>query len=416
MQTDIHISDDVYRSFILGKQGLWPARRWSGLSGTAQAIRAIEAVQVDPVSVSARSHDIVLWGRVAGYQPEFLDTLLYKEHQFFDYGGTLFIYPIEELPYWRVIMNRFRTSARWLEFSQEHPELIDTVRQSFARQSPLRSRDVEGNKTLHYRSSKDSGVSMYYLWRLGELMTHHRSGIERYYDLLEKVAPAHLQWTATEDQSVDFFLKKEISQYGMVNSRTFRSIYKNLTNRPVETHAVHEKLAYLVESGLLATVAVENQKEILYSLAEDTRLIHELSIGKLPPEWRPVEQDAGREVIFLSPLDYVSARGRAKNLFKFDYTWEIYKPASIRRYGSYTLPVLYGNRLVARIDLKMERSKRLLVVNGFWLEDWFELDQDFAQAFGKGLASFMMFLQAENSDLAAIQPESLRKALVKFLE
>src|SRR5688572_20155609 len=90
------------RRFVLGRQGLWPGRRWAGKQGTAAALRACEAVQMDPLNVVARSHDIVLWSRVLDYRPEFLDQLLYADRAFFDYGGGLFIYPMRELPYWRL--------------------------------------------------------------------------------------------------------------------------------------------------------------------------------------------------------------------------------------------------------------------------------------------------------------------------
>jgi uncharacterized protein YcaQ len=80
------ISPTTYRRFILGCQGLWPGRRFAGREGAAQALRLAEAVQVDPVAVVAQSPDIVLWGRVAGYRPSYLQELLYGERRFFDYG------------------------------------------------------------------------------------------------------------------------------------------------------------------------------------------------------------------------------------------------------------------------------------------------------------------------------------------
>jgi len=80
------------RRYVLGRQGLWPGRRVADKPGVAQIIRQIGAVQLDPIDVVARSHDIVLWGRVAGYQPSQLDELLYSNRQFFDYGGGLEVY------------------------------------------------------------------------------------------------------------------------------------------------------------------------------------------------------------------------------------------------------------------------------------------------------------------------------------
>src|SRR5438445_183917 len=95
----ITISQTTARRFVLGRQGLWPGQRWAGQDGTIEALRAIEAVQMDPLNVVARSHDIVLWSRVSGYRPAYLDHALYHARQFFDYGGGLFIYPMIELPY-----------------------------------------------------------------------------------------------------------------------------------------------------------------------------------------------------------------------------------------------------------------------------------------------------------------------------
>jgi len=127
------ISLTAYRRFILGCQGLWPGRRWAGKTGTAEALRAAESVQVDPVAVVAQSHDIALWGRVADYRPEYLQELLYQDRQFFDYGGALFIYPVEEFPYWMVEMKRHAAAPHWREYIKENPKLFERVRAEMRR-------------------------------------------------------------------------------------------------------------------------------------------------------------------------------------------------------------------------------------------------------------------------------------------
>ena len=112
----LSISKAVARRYVLGRQGLWPGRRWAGQTGTAQALRYVEAVQMDPLNVVARSHDLVLWGRVIDYEPGHLHRLLYHDRAFFDYGGALFVYPMDELPYWQVIMRRKGAETRWATF------------------------------------------------------------------------------------------------------------------------------------------------------------------------------------------------------------------------------------------------------------------------------------------------------------
>ena len=85
----IVISQQTARRFVLGRQGLWPGRRWKGKRGTVDALRACEAVQLDPLKVVARSQDMVLHSRVLDYKPDYLQQALYQDRQFFDYGGWL---------------------------------------------------------------------------------------------------------------------------------------------------------------------------------------------------------------------------------------------------------------------------------------------------------------------------------------
>ena len=78
------ISKTTLRRFVLGRQGLWPGRRWHGLEGTASALKKCEALQLDPLNVIARSHDIALWGRVVDYKSDYLNELCYNQRRFFD--------------------------------------------------------------------------------------------------------------------------------------------------------------------------------------------------------------------------------------------------------------------------------------------------------------------------------------------
>ena len=121
------ISKEVARRYVLGRQGLWPGRRWTEKDGTAQALRYIECVQMNPLNVIARSHDLALWGRVVNYQPDHLETLMYRDRQFFDYGSHQHIYPMSELPYWRVVMPRKGKEARWANFAKQHRALLEEV-------------------------------------------------------------------------------------------------------------------------------------------------------------------------------------------------------------------------------------------------------------------------------------------------
>ena len=129
----------------------------------------------------------------------------------------------------------------------------------------------------------------------------------------------------------------------------------------------------------------------------------------MPTAWRPLGETTEDAVTFLAPLDPVSARGRSARLFGFDYVWEVYKPVEKRLWGYYVLPILWGDSLVARADLKLDRTTNTLQVLGFWLEDPATgKDAGFATALGRGLGNMQRFLGAAKLDLTAVRPVALR--------
>ncbi len=98
-------------------------------------------------------------------------------------------------------------------------------------------------------------------------------------------------------------------------------------------------------------------------------MLDEIARGRVPRAWKPIETTTDEEVALLSPLDPVLERQRARDLFDFDYVWEIYKRPEHVLFGRYTMPILFGDRIVGRIDLRTDRKSSTLVVNGVWTED-----------------------------------------------
>ena len=108
----------------------------------------------------------------------------------------------------------------------------------------------------------------------------------------------------------------------------------------------------------------------------------------------------------------MSARGRAKILFGFDYVWEVYKKAEQRKFGYYTLPVLWGDKLVARFDSKFDKANKTFIILGLWLEDEALVkDEAFVEALAAAFARFVRFLGAKTLDATAINEPVLRKRL-----
>jgi uncharacterized protein YcaQ len=408
------INTETARRFILGKQGLWPGRRWRGIEGTEQAMRAMEYLQLDPLQIVARSQDIALHSRVLDYTPGLWEELAYQQRKFFDWGGWLAVRPMDELPHWRVVMRREREGdygdSRICRMAREHAGAIDEMRAILRERGSVSNRDFEmatRTRTQSYRGRKDSALALYYLWCTGEVMTHHREHFERVYALTETVAPAHLMCESDEAEAERFLIKKDISFSGLARPGRVAESFRGYGE---SNRATKQLLGAIVADGDLIEVQVEGWKAVHYALGSDAEMLADVSAGRVPQAWTPLETTTTQEVIFLAPLDHVSARGRAKVLFGFDYVWEVYKPLDLRKFGYYTLPILWGDRLVARFDSKLDRTTNTFVVLGLWLEDEaLGLDEAFAEALAGGLARFVRFLSASKLDAAAIREPLLRR-------
>lgn len=404
------ITIDTARRFILGKQGLWPGRRGRGITGTEQAMRAMEYLQLDPLQIIARSHDITLHSRVLDYMPGMWEDVAYQQRKFFDWGGWLAARPMDELPHWRVVMRRERESnARIRSMAHDHADAIVEMRAILRERGTVSNRDfamATRTRTQSYRGRKDSALALYYLWRTGEVMTHHRERFERVYALTELVAPAHLIRESDEAEADRFLITKEVSFSGLARLNRVADSFL----RSVPFGNAKQVCEALLADGDIIEVRVEGWKELHHALGSDAALLHDVSAGRVPKAWTPVATSTTEEVVFLAPLDQVSARGRAKRVFGFDYVWEVYKPAPQRKFGYYTLPMLWGDRLVGRFDSKLDRTTNTFVILGLWLEDEaLGNDEAFAEALACGFARFVRFLGASTLDATAIREPLLRQ-------
>jgi uncharacterized protein YcaQ len=284
------------------------------------------------------------------------------------------------------------------------------------------NRDFTGNglSQWSYRGRKDSAVALFYLWLLGDVMISNRKGFDRIYDLRERVAPREVDFVAPIKEAEDFFARKTIAMLNLMRAKRFRVGWQDAIEREVTVAEAEEKLSALIGQGVVSQLKAEGGAETWLVLTEDIPLLESLESGRVPEAWRPLESSTEDEVTFLAPLEMVSARGRAKQVFDFDYIWEVYKPVHLRRWGYYTLPILYGDDLVARLDPKLDRKTNTLHILGFWLEDDAPKDEAFANALGRGLARFAKLLGAGRVKTDTIRPRRLeaqaRKAMNAWLD
>src|SRR5579863_256133 len=287
------ITIETARLYILGKQGLWPGRRWRGSEGTEAAMREMEYLQLDPLQIVARSQDIALHSRVLDYRPGLWEGLAYEQRTFFDWGNWLAMRPMDELPHWRRVMRRERDGAygdsRLRRMAREHAEAIDEMRAVLRERSTVTNRDfamASRTRTQSYRGRKDSTLALYYLWCTGEVMTHHRENFERVYALTETVAPAHLLCESDEAEADRFLIKKDVSFSGL--SRPNR-VAESFRGYGESDRATKQLLEAMMADGDLIEVQVEGWKAVHYALGSDTAVLADVSAGRVPKDWTPLE-------------------------------------------------------------------------------------------------------------------------------
>jgi uncharacterized protein YcaQ len=369
-------------------------------------MRAMEDLQLDPLVVVARAHDLALHSRVIDYAIDDWAKLTYERREFFEWGGWLAVRPMEELPYFRVLMRREREQGHWIDVEREHADAIEEMRTVLRERGEVSNRSFEMRDRTRidsYRGRKDSALALHYLWRVGEAMVTRRDRFERVYALTEAVAPPSALREVDDAEADDVLRTKAVAADGLTK----------LFKRPVSAEMADWRERRLAD-GTLVEVRVEGWKATQLALGSDAALLAQVEAGEVPAAWRPLEATTSDEASFLSPLDPVSARGRARPLFGFEYTWEVYKPLAQRSYGYYTMPILWGDRLVGRFDPKLDRATGTLFINGLWLEDRASArDEAFAEALTRGMARFLRFLGATRLDVSALSQPMLRKRLAR---
>jgi len=266
----LEIPLEVARRFILGKQGLWPGRRWQGLEGTEAAMRAIEQLQLDPLVLVARAHDLILHARVIGYQQDDWATLTYERRRFFDWGGWLAVRPMDELPHWRVLMRRELDQPNWIAFQEEHGPAIAEMREVLAERGTVSNREFAPGTRVridNYRGRKDSALALHFLWRIGDAMIHHRDGFERVYALTESIAPPGLVYETDPEVADDYLMRKLVGADGLAPMRTVGNFMRRRVS-PAELAAWRQSK---LDAGELIEVRVDGWRAAQVALATTSR-------------------------------------------------------------------------------------------------------------------------------------------------
>ena len=302
-----------------------------------QVVTDLTLLHVDPTNAVAPSADLVLWSRIgAGYDPGRLVSALEVDRTLFEYGGV--IRPMDDLPLFLARMAaapRYQQTRDWLE---ANAAFASDILGRLEREGELTSRDFPDTAAVSWQSSgwtnnRNVTQMLEVLQGQGRIGISRRDGRERYWDLAERIFPQGLEVIPREeaDRELD---RRRLGSLGLARAKG--------TAMPVEPNTVGDAGEPAIVEGV-------------------------------PGQWRvdPAALDLAREggefagrTALLSPLDrLVYDRKRILELFDFDFTLEMYKPAKSRRWGFFALPVLHQERLIGKVDAAADRKAGTLTIN-----------------------------------------------------
>jgi uncharacterized protein YcaQ len=359
------ISVRAARRLALARSGFlkpgWTEMPTSAGRGAAAARRAAHRIidrfgylQLDTVSVAgARSHAIVLLSRLDGFPAELGEALLQPGEPLFEYWGHEVCWlPMSMYPDMGWRRERFRHHPWWGDVIGKNPELARDIMARVRNDGPLKSSDLEGPSGKGWWNHKPAKNVAVALWTAGDLVVRERKGFQRTFDLPERVIPAAIRETPepTLREALPRLLLRAIDGHGWAQTGTLAQSWR-LRNLKAEIQAALEALS---RSGSIVPCMVGKSPGWIRP--------GDLELAERLLKARPTES----EPRLLSPFDpLLWDRTRIDRLFGFKLAIEIFKPAEQRQFGYYCLPVLAGERLIGRVDLKADRKAGRLRVKSW---------------------------------------------------
>jgi uncharacterized protein YcaQ len=383
----VRVTAQAARRFLVARQGLAPARALEGgLDAVLEVFRRLGSIQFDPIAVAGRTHDLVLHARVADYEPVWCDVLYERREIFEAYNKGLSFVPAREFPWFRATSSR--NSPRILA---ENADVAERVLERIRADGPLSALDFDRAQgaTLDWFGVPTNTVrAVLEAYAVtGVLGLARRDGNRRYYDLLERLLPADvLARTVPLREQLRHKLLSRYRAHGLLGVGGGGDIFggigpakpdPRLPGHPGRT-ALREEL---IAEGALVPVEVEGVRGKRFVLEEEVGLLE--GAPEPPPS-----------VAFLPPFDpLVWDRALLGSLFEFDYVWELFHPPAKRRWGWYVLPLLFRDRLVGRIEPRIDRAAGQVQMLDLWWEDGFapRRTEGFVDAMRDALRAYLSF-------------------------
>ncbi len=388
------------RQFILAKQGLIGPYRFIGKEGACAYVRQAGCIQFDPVDVCGKNAELTLQSRVKGFRKTMLQELLYQDRKLVDYADKeLSIWPAEDWPYFSSYRERSRETGSTFDgledlkvealayIEENGPVCSDTL--------PIEG-EIYWHSSMHWsgnwhKKSQAARSVLEQLYTDGVLIIHHKNGSRKYYDLAKRYFPESVLCAENPCKDEEDFLAwrvlRRIGAVGLLwdkNSTALLGISLNAEKRK-------QILADMTKAGIIYPAAVEGIKPLFYYRAEDNALMQAVVEGSA---------DLKPRMSFIAPLDPLMwDKAMIQALWDFQYSWEIYTPAVKRKYGYYTLPVLFGDQFVGRIAPVSDRKEGILRVKGLWWEPEVRQTKKLQAALERTLLAFGKFNDCRSTEL-----------------
>lgn len=350
----------LLKNLALFRQGLGAPGLWGeGLSGTLQVIEHLGYVQIDTISVVERAHHHILWSRVPDYDLNHLNALV-REKQIFEYWHHAASYlPMRDYRYAIPFMASVRNGENRY-FSRGDKRLMHEILARVNAEGKIRLRDLDKANNENQGKWWNSGPNRRALEQLfmqGDLMVCERHGMEKIYDLTERCLPENIDLSAPALEEYALYLfDAALRAHGVFTWKQLLHLKGGKDLREAMRSILNERLS----AGAVEALKMPDGQTVYIDMANMER-----------------ELKLQTNLKILSPFDnLVIHRDRLNTLFEFDYRMECYVPASKRVYGYFCLPILYGDRLVGRIDCKAYRAEKRLAVLNLHLDDSKIQDKD----------------------------------------
>ena len=366
---------------VLISQGIHNEKKIGhGKEATFKAIKAINYVQIDSISVVERAHHHSIWNRAENYNSSHIEQLL-KDKQIFEYWSHAAAYlPMADYRYSLPRKNAFaQGQQQWFKRDEKNMSL---VLERIKAEGPLQAKDFKDtrkNKTGWW-DWKPAKKALEQLFIEGELMVVKRQSFQKVYDLTERVLPEHIDTRMpSEEEYYQHLIINYLKANAIGTTEQITYLLKGLKT-PVNKHCLQ-----MLEQGLLITIMVNNQSYFALPNIESL-LNNRLSKNK---------------VKILSPFDnLLIQRKRTKALFNYDYQIECYLPANKRKVGYFNLPLLWGRTFAGRMDAKVDRKLGVLNINNLHIET--DKSDEFVADLKVALNKFLSFNKAASINVIKI--------------